>query len=57
MFVLACQMHDFSVLPTPDMRTSPREKCLRQEGFKDVFKRVKDEENAKALQLLPGILG
>ncbi|KAK9908314.1 hypothetical protein WJX75_005862 [Coccomyxa subellipsoidea] len=33
-----------------------REACLRQEGFEDVFKSVKTEENEKALALLPAVL-
>ena len=33
-----------------------REACLKGEGFWDPFKPVKDEENKKALKLLPGIL-
>lgn len=33
-----------------------REQCLRQQGFTDVFKAIKAEENEKALALLPGIL-
>lgn len=33
-----------------------REACLKGQGFWDPFKPVKDEENKKALQLLPGIL-
>ena len=33
-----------------------REACYKGEGFWDPFKPVKDEENTKALKLLPGIL-
>ncbi|KAL3137393.1 hypothetical protein ABBQ32_006916 [Trebouxia sp. C0010 RCD-2024] len=33
-----------------------REACLKGQGFWDPFKPVKDEENKKALKLLPGIL-
>ncbi|CAL5228788.1 g11981 [Coccomyxa viridis] len=33
-----------------------REHCLRQQGFRDVFRDIKAEENAKALDLLPGVL-
>ncbi|CAK0782572.1 hypothetical protein CVIRNUC_005784 [Coccomyxa viridis] len=33
-----------------------REHCLRQQGFVDIFKSIKAEENDKALALLPGVL-
>ena len=33
-----------------------REECLRKQGYEDVFKTVKTEENEKALALLPGVL-
>jgi len=33
-----------------------REACYKGEGFWDPFKPVKDEENSKALKLLPGVL-
>lgn len=33
-----------------------REECLHNEGFEDVFRQVKDEENNKALLLLPDVL-
>ena len=33
-----------------------REHCLRQQGFVDIFKSVKAEENDKALALLQGVL-
>ena len=33
-----------------------REACYKGQGFWDPFKPVKDEENKKALKLLPGIL-
>jgi hypothetical protein len=33
-----------------------RDACLRAEGFRDPFKVVKDEENEKALALLPSTL-
>lgn len=33
-----------------------REACLKGQGFWDPFKPVKDEENKKALKLLPGVL-
>ena len=36
--------------------TARREDSLRREGFVDVFKQVKAEENAKALQLLPNVI-
>ena len=38
------------------MKCPCREHCLRQQGFTDVFRDVKAEENAKALALLPGVL-
>ena len=33
-----------------------REACLKGQGFWDPFKPVKDEENKKAVKLLPGVL-
>jgi hypothetical protein len=33
-----------------------REECLRKQGFEDAFRQVKDEENDKALLLLPDVL-
>lgn len=46
-----------SHLPTRDkLAVLCREACLKGEGFWDPFKPVKDEENNKALKLLPGIL-
>ena len=38
------------------MRCLCREQCLRQQGFSDVFRDVKAEENKKALALLPAVL-
>lgn len=32
-----------------------RELCLRELGFRDVFRRIKDEENAKALAMFPEV--
>lgn len=34
-----------------------RDRCLRAEGFRDPFRTVKAEENAKALALLPAVIG
>ncbi|XP_059435336.1 damage-control phosphatase At2g17340-like [Corylus avellana] len=33
-----------------------REQILRELGFKDIFKKVKDEENAKAISLFAGVV-
>ncbi|XP_074275561.1 damage-control phosphatase At2g17340-like [Silene latifolia] len=33
-----------------------REQVLREVGFRDVFKKVKDEENAKAISLFPAVI-
>ncbi|KAL9672092.1 hypothetical protein QQ045_028340 [Rhodiola kirilowii] len=33
-----------------------REQILRELGFRDIFKRVKDEENAKAISLFPDVI-
>ncbi|KAH9603394.1 hypothetical protein KSS87_005348 [Heliosperma pusillum] len=33
-----------------------REQVLREVGFRDVFKKVKDEENAKAISLFPNVI-
>lgn len=33
-----------------------REQILRELGFKDIFKKVKDEENAKAISLFEGVV-
>ena len=47
-------------LPTAPAQTYEvamcREACYKGEGFWDPFKPVKDEENSKALKLLPGVL-
>ncbi len=47
-------------LPTAPAQTFEgamcREACYKGEGFWDPFKPVKDEENCKALKLLPGVL-
>jgi hypothetical protein len=48
--VLSWQHHDKFALQCG------RDACLRQQGFTDVFAAVKAEENAKALDLLPGVL-
>ncbi|CAO2814791.1 unnamed protein product [Amaranthus hypochondriacus] len=34
-----------------------REQVLREVGFRDIFKKVKDEENAKAITLFPDVVG
>ncbi|EOA32299.1 hypothetical protein CARUB_v10015561mg [Capsella rubella] len=33
-----------------------REEVLRESGFRDIFKKVKDEENAKAISLFPEVV-
>lgn len=40
---------------TPSCMTR-REQCLKNAGFKDIFKVVKDKENVQALQHLPSVL-
>ncbi|EIE21322.1 hypothetical protein COCSUDRAFT_53962 [Coccomyxa subellipsoidea C-169] len=44
------------VVPSCISLCTLREACLRQEGFEDVFRSVKAEENDKALALLPELL-
>lgn len=62
---LMCQLAKDPLANLPGFGSEPlsifrivalREACYKGEGFWDPFKPVKDEENSKALKLLPGVL-
>ncbi|KAL2644420.1 hypothetical protein R1flu_012007 [Riccia fluitans] len=42
--------------PDPIVLTRLREICLREVGFHDIYKKVKDEENTKSVALFPSVV-
>ncbi|KMS98657.1 hypothetical protein BVRB_3g070120 [Beta vulgaris subsp. vulgaris] len=56
-FFLLFLLVDVAVVAVVDVMLPPlREQVLRELGFKDIFKKVKDDENAKAIYLFSNVV-